>query len=128
MLTLLSQYAAGVAPTKPGYDSYHVLPQMGPLKHIKTIVPSVKGDIALELRNQAKSFSIDLVSPAATTAVIGIPKRQDMPVQSIKANGKTIWENGKFKGRSGKLTFVEETEHDIRFSVQAGEWSIQAAY
>jgi hypothetical protein len=128
MLTLLSQYAAGVAPTKPGYESYHVLPQMGPLKHIKTIVPSVKGDILLELRNQAKSFSLDLVSPAATTAVIGIPKRQDMPVKSIKANGKTIWKDGKFKGRSGKLSFIEETEHDIRFSVQAGEWSIQAAY
>ena len=59
-LTLLSQYAAGISPTSPGYATYQILPQMGPLKHIKTIVPSVKGEIPVELRNDPDTFSLNL--------------------------------------------------------------------
>ncbi|NIY18059.1 MAG: glycoside hydrolase, partial [Nitrospinaceae bacterium] len=44
-LSLLCKYGAGIAPVTPGYETYRVMPQMGPLKHIKTTVPSVKGDI-----------------------------------------------------------------------------------
>ena len=42
-LTLLSQYAAGIAPTGLGYETYHVKPKMGPLKEIRATVPSVRG-------------------------------------------------------------------------------------
>ena len=63
MLTLLSQYGAGVAPVTPGYGSYHVLPQMGPLKYIKTVVPTVKGEIKLQLDNQTDYFPLDWILP-----------------------------------------------------------------
>lgn len=82
-LTLLSQYGAGVAPVTPGYATYHVLPQMGPLKTIKTTVPSVKGNIDVELRKEADAFSLKLNSPANTTAIVGIPKRDGVTIALI---------------------------------------------
>ena len=124
MLTLLSQYAAGVAPVKPGYEHYHVRPQMGPLKHIKTVVPSVKGEIALELHNKAEAFSLDLVSPSGTTATIGIPKGEG--VMRITANGKPVWEQGKAKKMVKGLRFEGETEHSFDFRVEAGTWKFIA--
>ncbi len=128
MLTLLSQYGAGVAPITPGYETYHVLPQMGPLKHIKTVVPSVKGDIQLELENQADSFTIHLVSPKDTEAIIGLPKRSGLPVQRIEANGKAVWQSGEAKHSAVGLRFLEETEHYITFSAQPGAWKLSATY
>jgi len=125
-LTLLSQYGAGVAPVTPGYGTYHVLPQMGPLKHIKTTVPSVKGDIDLELRNEPDTFTMDLTSPAGTTAIIGIPKPTGASITSIEANGKTVWENGKPKAAVDGLAFVEDSEHYITFSAQPGHWVLEA--
>ena len=125
-LTLLSQYGAGVAPVTPGYATYHVLPQMGPLKHIKTTVPSVKGNIDLELRNEADAFSLKLNSPANTTAVVGIPKRADVAIDRIQSNGKTVWENGQPKQNLRGLNFLESTANYIKFSVDPGTWSFQA--
>jgi len=128
MLTLLSQYGAGVAPITPGYETYHVLPQMGPLKHIKTVVPSVKGDIQLELQNQADSFTIHLVSPKGTEAIIGLPKRSGVPVKHIVSDGKTVWPGGAVKQAPVGLRFIKETEHFIQFSVQPGGWTLSATY
>jgi hypothetical protein len=124
-LTLLSQYGAGVAPETPGYETYHVLPQMGPLKHIKTTVPSVKGNIDVELVNESGVFSMALTSPAGTTAIVGIPKKAGINMSHIVANGKTVWKSGKPKGHRG-LKYLEETEHYIKFSVAPGQWSFKA--
>lgn len=128
MLTLLSQYGAGIAPLTPGYGVYHVLPQMGPLKQIKTVVPSVKGDIKLELHNQADAFTMNLVSPNATEAIVGLPKRAGSTIKRITANGKTIWQDGKAKRLPKGLRFVEETEHYIQFGAQPGSWNFHAEY
>ena len=128
MLTLLSQYGAGIAPIKPGFDTYHVLPQMGPLTHIKTVVPSVKGDIQLELENQADTFTMNLVSPKGTEAIIGLPKRSGFPVKRIVSDGKTVWQGGGAKQPPVGLRFIEETEHYIKFSAQPGYWKLSATY
>ncbi|MBT3381274.1 MAG: glycoside hydrolase [Lentisphaerae bacterium] len=127
-LTLLSQYGAGVAPVTPGYGTYHVLPQMGPLKHIKTTVPSVKGDIHLELHSTVESITMDLVSPKGTVAVVGIPKRPSFVTSRITANGKTIWEDGKAERQVDGLRVLDETEHYIRFSVQPGRWAVESEF
>ncbi len=127
MLTLLSQYGAGIAPVTPGYGTYHVLPQMGPLKHIRTIVPSVKGDIKLELHNQPDSFTMDLTSPEGTSAIVGIPRTAAENV-SIKVNGTLVWRNGKSEGTLKGLNFLENGKNYIKFSVEPGKWSFKAKH
>ncbi len=128
MLTLLPKYGAGIAPVTPGYETYHVLPQMGPLKHIKTTVPSVKGDIAVELDNKANAFTMDLVSPEGTSAIVGVPKRDGVRAKSIVVNGMTVWADGDVKGMPRGLRFIEETKHNITFSAQPGSWALEASY
>ncbi|MGB0322614.1 MAG: alpha-L-rhamnosidase C-terminal domain-containing protein, partial [Pseudohongiellaceae bacterium] len=113
-LTLLSQYAAGVAPVEVGYDTYHVLPQMGPLKHIKATVPSVKGNIQVEMWNEPEGFSLSLHSPANTAAIVGLPKRPGASVRQVTVNGKTVWKDGQVGRLPEGLSFVAETEHYIQ--------------
>jgi hypothetical protein len=125
MLTLLAQYGTGVAPETPGYETYHVLPQMGLLKHIKTTVPSVKGDINVALLNEPGVFTLELISPADTTAIVGIPN-SGRNFTSVEANGTTVWCNGKAAKALEGLTFLENTEHYIKFSVVPGSWSFNA--
>jgi alpha-L-rhamnosidase len=127
-LTLLSQYGAGVAPVTPGYATYHVLPQMGSLKRIKTIVPSVKGKIAVELRNEPAEFSLDLVSPKDTIAIVGIPKRNGTAPVRITINGQRVWENGKSTGTVDGVAFKANEEHYSTFTVQPGAWAFRAEF
>jgi alpha-L-rhamnosidase len=125
-LTLLSQYGAGVAPEKPGYETYHVMPQLGPLKRIKTTVPSVKGDIQVEIADQGSRFSMVLTSPADTMAIVGIPRSADSPIASIEANGTSVWRDGKPDKRAQGLIFLENAEHYITFTATPGTWSLTA--
>ena len=123
-LTLLSQYGAGVAPVTPGYGTYHVLPQMGSLKRIKTTVPSVKGNIDMEVVNAQDSFTIHLTSPANTVAIVGIPKTSK--IAAVEANGRLVWSNGKSKKEPRGLKFLEETNLYIKFTVKPGVWAFKA--
>jgi hypothetical protein len=125
-LTLLSQYGAGVAPVTPGYGTYQVLPQMGPLKHIKTTVPSVKGNIDVELLRKPNFFSINLVSPDGTMAMVGIPKNSDTAVTGIQANGVSVWRKGKADKKTEGLIDIDESEHYIVISVEPGPWTFKA--
>lgn len=125
-LTLMSQYAAGVAPEEIGYEVYHVLPQMGPLKDIKTTVPSVRGDIRVELKKEEGSFTLKLTSPETTTAIVGIPKDAMGKVVSIAVNGKNIWHSGQVVSSSRGIEFAGEYEHYYRFSVKPGTWIFSA--
>src|SRR5258708_32907702 len=47
-LTLLSQYAAGIAPEGPAYKTFRILPQPGNLKEIHCVTPTVKGNITVD--------------------------------------------------------------------------------
>ena len=125
-LTMLSQYAAGVAPEKIGYEIYHVLPQMGPLKSIKTTVPSVKGDIRIELQRTDTSFGLKLVSPARTTAIVGIPKNAAGEIVKISVNGEDLWRNGQMTGSCKGVEYAGEDEHYHKFNVETGTWTFRA--
>ena len=72
----LSGHVAGVWPETPGYETYHVIPQLGDLNEVCVSVPSVKGDIKVEIRRdlQKQEIKLALTSPAETVALVGVPK------------------------------------------------------
>ena len=125
-LTIMSQYFAGIVPTKAGFATYHVLPQMGSLRHIEAKVASVKGDIKVELQNSAETFSLDLTSPRDTVATVGIPIAPGETITEVCANGKTVWAAGVKKNTVKGLGFVEATPRFIVFEVKPGEWNFAA--
>lgn len=86
-LTCLSQFAAGISPLEPGYAKWQVRPQMGPLKEIRTTVPTVRGEIHLLLDRDEERFLLEVTVPEETSAEIAIPEIQRF--QEISVNGKT---------------------------------------
>ena len=70
----LSGHMAGVWPEKPGYEQYRVIPQLCDLTEIDVSVPSVKGDIKVQIRRGEKEIRIALDSPVGTVARVGVPK------------------------------------------------------
>ena len=120
---ILSQIIAGVSPEEPGWSKYHVLPKEAFLTSIKAVVPSIKGNVTVDVRKTSAEYSIGLVSPAETAAIVGIPKKAFRNLDSIKAGDAVIWKkayNGGVKG----LTWNGEDEEYIKFNVEPGEWKI----
>ena len=128
-LTCLFRCVAGVAPESAGYGTFHVLPQMGTLKEVAAVVPSVKGDIRVALSRGASRFTLDLTSPAGTTAVVGIPKGPFLAagkaVGEIRSGDAVIWSGGTPKPGAG-VSWVGEDEAYYRFSVGPGAWRLSA--
>lgn len=118
---LLSQTIAGVTPVAPGWSVYQVMPKEAFLREIKVVVPTVKGGVTMELNKTSTEYSLGLVSPAGTTAIVGIPKGSFGRLDSITANGKPVW-NGTFSGRVDGVTFEGEDAGHVKFSVTPGTW------
>ncbi|MBN1805528.1 MAG: hypothetical protein JW837_09770 [Sedimentisphaerales bacterium] len=117
-LTVLSQYAAGVAPTQPAFREFAVLPQMGPLKQINAVVPTIYGNIKLKLKKQS-AFQMVLNVPLNTTARIGVPKT--VSHSQIQINGKTAYQNGK----AYSIKYSGEDSQWIYFKIGGGHWEIE---
>jgi len=126
-LTILSQYAAGVAPDKPAYEAYHVLPRMGTLKTIRAVIPTIKGNIMLDLARDGETFAMKLVSPPKTTALVGIPK-EGRSVVRVEANDKVVRAGGAAKEHVPGIAFKSEDARYILFTVAAGTVKIKAVY
>ncbi len=124
-LYALSAYAAGVHPTKPGWETYEVIPQTGTLTKINTVTPTVKGDIRFGIDRDGDQVTLTLTSPSGTTARVGVPTyRGSSPV--IKANGTTVYSDGASTGSVGGLTYASKDASYVYFTVQPGTWTFTA--
>ncbi len=113
-LTLLSQYAAGIAPTSSGFTEYQVLPRPGRLNHIETTVPTLQGPIVFRFDRTESQIVLELDSPAGTTALVGIPK-EGGPLQSIAVMGPSGFES------------LDENNRYVRYRVPPGQWRFVAS-
>jgi len=122
--TVLSRHIAGIAPDSAGWSTFHVLPMYAGISTIKSKVPTVKGDIHLDLAFNTNTESIKLISPEGTKAIVGIPK-SNFTVNTITLNGLKIW-NGTFTPNVTGVKWISEDEHFIKFSVGSGSWQFVA--
>lgn len=120
---LLSQTIAGIAPESPGWSTYHVLPREAFLTAIRCVVPSIKGDVVADLKKTASEYTLELTSPAGTTAVVGMPRRSFSTLSSIAVNGRDVW-NGAYKGSVEGVTPGGEDADYVKFNLQPGHWKI----
>jgi alpha-L-rhamnosidase len=122
--TILSQYIAGLSPTAPGWEEYHILPQMGNLTAVSQTAATVKGIISVSDSLYADRFVMRLQSPLGTKAHIGIPKKRAW--KSILVNGRLIWNDGVFATGITGVTGVGADSLYLRFTIQPGEWLFEA--
>ncbi len=94
-LTMLSQYAAGIAPTEPAWKAFDVRPQPGPLKSMDSVVPTPHGDITFSFRREGQGLKLGLTVPQGTEAKIGVPKPDEGLWHRIRLNDTDIWPDAK---------------------------------
>jgi hypothetical protein len=121
-LYALSAYAAGVRPTKPGWETYDVVPQIGTLTKINTVVSTVEGDIRFGIERDGTKVTLTLTSPNGTTARVGVPTYGgSQPV--IKGNGTTVFSGGSATGSVSGLAYESKDSSYVYFTLQAGTWT-----
>jgi hypothetical protein len=121
----MSKYMAGVAPIMPGYDTYQIKPDMGTLNEIHASVPSIKGDIVLDITKNitAKTLNMKVVSPADTTAIVAVPRFNGDNTR-VTFNGTVVFENGKATDSVEGVTYKSNDASYIYFNVAPGTWNI----
>lgn len=121
----LSQTIAGVSPLEAGWNVYQVLPREAFLTSIKVVVPSIKGDIVVAISKSATQYTLSLKSPAATRAIVGIPKKSFSDFESISVNGRFLFDDT-YVGKVSGVTWLNEDDDYITFSVEPGSWDFVA--
>ncbi|MDP2338986.1 MAG: alpha-L-rhamnosidase C-terminal domain-containing protein [Bacteroidota bacterium] len=113
-LLIAGKYIAGIFPSKPGYKQFIVKPEMGKLRYLKTSVPTVKGNIHLEIEREKGRSILKINVPDQTSAKLEIPKdfNMDFAFSTILINGKKV---------GSKVKSDEKCSIDL----QPGEWLIE---
>jgi len=116
-LTLLGEYVAGISPATPGFATYQVKPQPGPLRRVRAGVDTVRGRIEVGIDRDESAFRLRLVSPPDTLATVVLPVGA-----SVECNGRPVWPTtGKENSLHGVKCQGEDAGH-VRFTVPAGIW------
>lgn len=121
-LYALSAYAAGVRPTKPGWETYEVIPQTGTLTKISTVTPTVKGDIRFGVVRDGTQVTLTLTSPSGTTARVGVPTYGGSEAV-IKAGTTTVYSGGAPTGSVSGLSYASKDASYVYFTLQPGSWT-----
>ena len=125
-LTVLSQYAAGVAPEAAGFTKFHVLPQLGARKSIQAVVATPMGSISVNEENQSRGFKLILTVPHGASGIVGIPKESGREIDRVEVNDQLVWERGERRLFNNECSFAGEDARYIRFKVTPGKWRFVA--
>jgi alpha-L-rhamnosidase len=107
-LTMLSQYAAGLAPTAPGWKRFAVKPQPGPLTRLDACVSTPQGNVRLLVRRDDNGLRMELTVPEGTTATVEVPAPKSGAWRSVSLNGRPVKQGGPIEVPDGKQLIVAE--------------------
>ncbi|MCR5783383.1 MAG: glycoside hydrolase [Clostridia bacterium] len=126
-LVCLSGSVAGICPIEPGYSIYRAEPQLGTLNKVSAVVPSVRGDIGIDisLDKQNGKSEVKLSSPPGTVCELGVPLVSDDPV-ALYANGVPIYADGTVSENADGVEFVGLDGRYARLRVKPGEYVFTA--
>jgi alpha-L-rhamnosidase len=124
-LTVLSQYLCGIAPVEPGYKTFHILPQPGPITYSSAEIASVAGKIKTNFINAASKFTLTASVPAGTKAIIGLPGKA---YRQITLNGVIICKNGKYISNKNAKLFPDQAASRFEFKLGSGHWVLVGKY
>lgn len=123
-LVVCSQYLCGVAPTKPGFEEFHILPQPGNVTQAQAVVPTEKGNISTAFIQDKAGFKMDANIPKGCKALLGVPVRN---YREIRINGQLVWKKGKYISGLSFCPMVKPKEsRHVVFSCDPGNYTILA--
>ena len=95
-LTILSQYIAGIEPIKPQFELFRVCPNLATLNRVKSVVPTVFGNIELSVDKSDNLLNITLIVPAGTTAKVVVPQGYNTLVCGDSKGAELTLTQGKY--------------------------------
>jgi len=63
----------GVEPIMPGFDKVRIKPQIASLSQVKAIIPTIKGEIRMEIENKKGEYRLQLTIPANMESDVYLP-------------------------------------------------------
>ena len=63
----------GIRPTRPGFRTFEIRPQIGDLPYASIRVPTVKGTIGVTLAQNREAYEAEVTIPANTSATVWLP-------------------------------------------------------
>ncbi len=118
----LSRYGLGARATSPGWTNYDLLPMLGSLTSINAVVPTVKGNLTVNISaGNTSNYSMSVASPGGTTGYIGVPKLNSNP--SITANGTNVFQDGSPTGSVSGLAYQSNDGSYVYFNANPGTWN-----
>lgn len=127
-MVTMSKYMAGVQPLTAGYATYQIKPDLGSLTSVNTVVPSIKGNITVNLKQDdtAKTFTMKVVSPDHTTALVAVPRISGSDTR-VTMNGSTVFAGGQPANSLPNGVSYQSNDHQyIYFNVAPGTWNIES--
>lgn len=122
-LTVLSSRLCGISPLSPGYFTFLVKPQLGDLNYAKARIPSVKGNIDIDIKKKESQQEINLHIPPSSEAHIDLPLSS---YQSLRIGKDKLIDIGiKNTTLLNKYKFDQTTQ---RFVLPSGDWTVVADY
>jgi len=87
----LSEYAAGIRPTSPGFASVDIVPHPGELEWVECAVPSPLGPVAIDYNvdQSALTYSATMSVPIGSEARVGVPRLGGNA--TVILDGETVW-------------------------------------
>ena len=116
-LTLLCQYVAGVAPDKPGYEQYHILPQMGRLRNISFNHQTIKGSLKVDIHDRSDEFTLQVHTLSNATAIVGLPCNTVNDFKTVHINKKLVWSDGVFTPKNKAVKYLGFKDGYLQFTI-----------
>jgi len=115
----LSRYALGARATSPGWTQYDLVPILGSLSSIRSIVPTVKGNLSIDISaSDSSNYVISVTSPNGTTGRIGVPKLNSNP--AITVDGTVVFQDEAPLNSVNGLEYLSHDTHYVYFSARSG--------
>ncbi len=105
VLTLLSQYVAGIDPLEPGYGRVAIKPRLGRLRCAQATVQTPRGELRVRHERAAEGYRLELHSPAGMECLVTLPRQ---PGQTISVDGKPA-------------ELIEASDSEASCSVRSGD-------
>ena len=126
---LLPEKVLGIEPILPGWGQFKIQPCLYDLEWAQGVVPSVAGDISVELKKLKKGetdsgMQISAVVPEHTSSLIYVPIQASQD-NVISVNDQEIWKDGESLSTDSKISYISKSGEFIVFEFQAGSYEIR---
>jgi hypothetical protein len=123
-LYIASAYLAGVRPLEAGWARFQVTPQPAGLRHFQVTVPTVAGNVEVELDRDAAAAELRLSVPSETTAQVGLPFGAPQTC-TVAANGTRIWHAGRPDATVEGISNLRVESARLWLAAAAGRWTFR---